>query len=249
MIVEVDPRHQALHHARRPAPAGARGHQPPAARRRDRRPARQVGFGQVHPAALHRRARSPRPAGPCRYRGTPLNGANPGVAMVFQSFALLPWLTVQANVEMGLEARGVPPAERHQRALEDDRPDRSRRLRAGLPQGTLGRHAPAGRLRPGPGGRTRRPVDGRAVQRPRRAHRREPADRAAEPVGRQGLPDQGHPHRHPQHRRGGADGRPHLRAVRPTPAGSEPRSTPTCPGPATAGPPSSRPSSTRSTGS
>ena len=44
--------------------------------------------------------------------GTPLNGANPGVAMVFQSFALLPWLTVQANVEMGLEARGVPPAER-----------------------------------------------------------------------------------------------------------------------------------------
>src|SRR3984893_7953874 len=42
-------------------------------------------------------------------RGQPLNGANPGVSMVFQSFALLPWLTVQANVEMGLEALGVPP--------------------------------------------------------------------------------------------------------------------------------------------
>jgi len=51
------------------------------------------------------------------YRGTPLNGANPGVAMVFQSFALLPWLTVQANVEMGLEAQGVAPAERRERAL------------------------------------------------------------------------------------------------------------------------------------
>jgi NitT/TauT family transport system ATP-binding protein len=37
--------------------------------------------------------------------------------MVFQSFALLPWLTVQENVELGLKARGVPAAERHKRAL------------------------------------------------------------------------------------------------------------------------------------
>jgi NitT/TauT family transport system ATP-binding protein len=40
--------------------------------------------------------------------GTPLDGPNPGVAMVFQSFALLPWLTVQENAELGLFARGVP---------------------------------------------------------------------------------------------------------------------------------------------
>lgn len=40
--------------------------------------------------------------------GTELRGANPGVAMVFQSFALLPWLTVQENAELGLYARGVP---------------------------------------------------------------------------------------------------------------------------------------------
>jgi NitT/TauT family transport system ATP-binding protein len=52
------------------------------------------------------------------YRGRPLEGANPGVAMVFQTFALLPWLTVQANVEMGLEAQGVPPDERRRRALD-----------------------------------------------------------------------------------------------------------------------------------
>ena len=40
--------------------------------------------------------------------GAPLQGPNPGVAMVFQSFALLPWLTVQENAELGLFARGVP---------------------------------------------------------------------------------------------------------------------------------------------
>lgn len=57
-------------------------------------------------------------SGTVRYRGVPLRGANPGVAMVFQTFALLPWLTVQANVEMGLEAQGVEPAERRRRALE-----------------------------------------------------------------------------------------------------------------------------------
>jgi NitT/TauT family transport system ATP-binding protein len=57
-------------------------------------------------------------AGTVTYRGTPLGGANPGVAMVFQTFALLPWLTVQQNVELGLHARGVPEAERRQRALD-----------------------------------------------------------------------------------------------------------------------------------
>ncbi|MCL6432766.1 MAG: nitrate/sulfonate/bicarbonate ABC transporter ATP-binding protein [Leptolyngbyaceae cyanobacterium HOT.MB2.61] len=50
--------------------------------------------------------------------GKPLRGANNDVAMVFQSFALLPWLTVQENVELGLEARGVKREERRQRALK-----------------------------------------------------------------------------------------------------------------------------------
>jgi NitT/TauT family transport system ATP-binding protein len=57
-------------------------------------------------------------SGSVAYRGTPLTGANPGVAMVFQTFALLPWLTVQQNVELGLEARSVPEAERAERALK-----------------------------------------------------------------------------------------------------------------------------------
>src|SRR6185312_1169870 len=56
--------------------------------------------------------------GTIRYRGRRLNGANPGTAMVFQSFALMPWLTVQDNVELGLAARGVPPAQRREQALK-----------------------------------------------------------------------------------------------------------------------------------
>ncbi|HEY1818945.1 MAG TPA: nitrate/sulfonate/bicarbonate ABC transporter ATP-binding protein [Trebonia sp.] len=57
-------------------------------------------------------------SGTVAYRGIPLTGANPGVSMVFQTFALLPWLTVQQNVELGLEARGVREAERAERALK-----------------------------------------------------------------------------------------------------------------------------------
>ncbi|BAY63287.1 NitT/TauT family ABC transporter, ATP-binding protein [Calothrix brevissima NIES-22] len=50
--------------------------------------------------------------------GKRLQGANQDVAMVFQSFALLPWLTVQENVELGLEAQGVSLELRRQRALK-----------------------------------------------------------------------------------------------------------------------------------
>ena len=50
------------------------------------------------------------------WRGQRLLGPADGVAMVFQSFALFPWLTVQENVELGLEAQGVPRAERERRA-------------------------------------------------------------------------------------------------------------------------------------
>jgi len=54
--------------------------------------------------------------GHVRYRGQPLYGPARGIAMVFQSFALFPWLTVQQNVELGLEAQGVAKAERAARA-------------------------------------------------------------------------------------------------------------------------------------
>ena len=50
------------------------------------------------------------------WRGQHVSGPAEGVAMVFQSFALFPWLTVQENVELGLEARGVAREERENRA-------------------------------------------------------------------------------------------------------------------------------------
>ncbi|HUA04944.1 MAG TPA: nitrate/sulfonate/bicarbonate ABC transporter ATP-binding protein [Solirubrobacteraceae bacterium] len=55
--------------------------------------------------------------GTVSYKGRPLKGINTGVSLVFQTFALLPWLTVQQNVELGLEAQGIEPEERSQRAL------------------------------------------------------------------------------------------------------------------------------------
>ncbi len=56
-------------------------------------------------------------AGGLFWHGKPLGGELPNVAIVFQSFALFPWLTVLENVEAPLEARGVPAVERRKRAL------------------------------------------------------------------------------------------------------------------------------------
>ena len=57
-------------------------------------------------------------SGVVSYHGQPLNGVNPYTTIVFQTFALYPWLTVQENVEIALKPRGVPAAERAERALK-----------------------------------------------------------------------------------------------------------------------------------
>lgn len=57
-------------------------------------------------------------SGSVSYRGTPVTSPVAGIAMVFQSFALMPWLTVLENVELGLEAQGVGREERRHRAIE-----------------------------------------------------------------------------------------------------------------------------------
>jgi len=57
-------------------------------------------------------------AGTVAYQGRDVVGPSDGVAMVFQSFALFPWLTVLENVELGLEAKGVAKAERRRRAVQ-----------------------------------------------------------------------------------------------------------------------------------
>lgn len=56
--------------------------------------------------------------GTVTYRGKTVRGPVKGIAMVFQSFALMPWLTVLENVEFGLEAQGVGKEERRHRAIE-----------------------------------------------------------------------------------------------------------------------------------
>jgi NitT/TauT family transport system ATP-binding protein len=60
---------------------------------------------------------SPASAGAVYWHGQPVHDESPNVSIVFQSFALFPWLTVLENVEAPLEARGMPPIERHKRAL------------------------------------------------------------------------------------------------------------------------------------
>jgi NitT/TauT family transport system ATP-binding protein len=58
----------------------------------------------------------PPSAGAVRFAGRVQTGINLNCGMVFQSFALLPWLTVEENVEVGLEARGLDEAARRKRA-------------------------------------------------------------------------------------------------------------------------------------
>jgi len=57
-------------------------------------------------------------SGVVSYHGQQLKGVNPYTTIVFQTFALYPWLTVQENVEIALKARGVPVESRKERALK-----------------------------------------------------------------------------------------------------------------------------------
>lgn len=52
------------------------------------------------------------------YRGKTLRGVNPHASIVFQTFALFPWLTVQENVELAIKTKGVPQEDRAPRAVD-----------------------------------------------------------------------------------------------------------------------------------
>ncbi len=57
----------------------------------------------------------PPSSGEVCYRGVPQSGLNPSAALVFQNFALFPWLTVQQNIAVGLASRAMEQSEREQR--------------------------------------------------------------------------------------------------------------------------------------
>jgi len=52
------------------------------------------------------------------YKGEPINSPNPNASIVFQNFALLPWLTVQENIELVLEVRNISPRQCIRTALK-----------------------------------------------------------------------------------------------------------------------------------
>ena len=171
-------RRQVLPLGRRHRATGARRRRLHAARGRDRRAARASRARARSTLAAHhgrpdrrrRRQRAlSRPAAVRRRRAA--------ISMVFQSFALFPWLTVQQNVELGLEARGVGRAERARARRGGDQPDRPGRLRRRAAARAVGRHAPARGHRARARRRARRAADGRGLLGARRADRRAPARR------------------------------------------------------------------------
>ncbi len=59
----------------------------------------------------------PLSGGQIRYKGELVHGVNPHMSMVFQTFALFPWLTVLENVEIGLEVTGIDPEVKRRKTL------------------------------------------------------------------------------------------------------------------------------------
>src|SRR5271168_3053176 len=60
---------------------------------------------------------TPPTSGEVRYRGDIIHGSAEGISMVFQTFALFPWLTVLQNVQAGLDAIGIAEEEARKRAF------------------------------------------------------------------------------------------------------------------------------------
>ena len=152
--------------------------------------------------------------GEVAWQGRTVTGPAEGVAMVFQSFALFPWLTVLENVELGLEAKGTPKAERRRRAVQAIDLIGLDGFESAYPKELSG------------GMRQRVGLARALVVHPDlllmdepfsalgRADRRDAAHRPDRPVDRRQAADRLDPDGHAQHRGGGADVRPHPRLLK-----------------------------------
>ena len=171
----------------------------------DSRAPRSFGFRQVHD--LEDAFRAPRPSkGRVLWHGKPLQGSHPNVAIVFQSFALFPWLSVLENVEAPLLARGMEHPERHRRALKALDVRGTEGIRNGLPERIVRRNETTSGLRAGARRRAGNPLHGRTVFRAGRAYGGESAPRVDGAVdGEEDFHAQ-HFSRDPQHRGSGAAG-------------------------------------------
>jgi NitT/TauT family transport system ATP-binding protein len=114
-------------------------------------------------------------AGQVYWHEKPIADAEINVSIVFQSFALFPWLTVLENVEAPLQARGVAADVRRDRSMKMLDTVGLDGFEAAYPKELIRRHEAARRLCPRPGGRAGGALSWTSLLRPRRAHRREPA--------------------------------------------------------------------------
>jgi hypothetical protein len=151
-------------------------------------------------------------AGEVFWHGKPLSESRPNAAIVFQSFALFPWLTVLENVEVPLLARGVKHLERHRRALRTLHSVGLRGFESAYPKEALRRHETKGGIRARPGGGARGPLHGRTVFGARRSHGGKSARRTDGTLAGQEDPYAEHFPGDPQHRGSGAAGGPDHRS-------------------------------------
>ncbi len=111
--------------------------------------------------------------------GKPIDEPDPSRGMVFQDYALFPWLSVRDNIAFGPIARGLASAEVKATVDKFIELVGLRQIRQRLSAPALRRHEAARGDRPRARQRRRAGADGRAVRRARRHDARAPAGRAA----------------------------------------------------------------------